>query len=234
MRTNEERQQLIHRRTLEIQREQQKKRERVISGSGIAACLMIIIGIGCLMPEVTKQASVSGAKTNYTTGMASMMGTLYFVLYLVIRGKVPQFFYVSEISWIASYLFLHSYQIVGYKGQRMKISVIPLICGIGVAIISIWSGIFGPAILSTGVFTLAAGAIVYISVFQILYGDAPYKSSICILLCIILQVSLYISSSFFHDYTRFNLYFCIDIVLTISMAMLLPCTFMEVGKDDVH
>ena len=108
----------------------------------------------------------------------------------------------------------------------MKISVIPLICGIGVAIISIWSGIFGPAILSTGVFTLAAGAIVYISVFQILYGDAPYKSSICILLCI--------SSSFFHDYTRFNLYFCIDIVLTISMAMLLPCTFMEVGKDDVH
>ena len=30
MRTNEERQQLIHRRTLEIQREQQKKRERVI------------------------------------------------------------------------------------------------------------------------------------------------------------------------------------------------------------
>ena len=73
MRTNEERQQLIHRRTLEIQREQQKKRERVISGSGIA-CLMIIIGIGCLMPEVTKQASVSGAKTNYTTGMASMLG----------------------------------------------------------------------------------------------------------------------------------------------------------------
>lgn len=116
----------------------------------------------------------------------------------------------------------------------MKISVIPLICGIGVAIISIWSGIFGPAILSTGVFALAAGAIVYISVFQILYGDAPYKSSICILLCIILQVSLYISSSFFHDYTRFNLYFCIDIVLTISMAMLLPCTFMEVEKDDVH
>lgn len=36
MRTNEERQQLIHRRTLEIQREQQKKRERVISGSGMS------------------------------------------------------------------------------------------------------------------------------------------------------------------------------------------------------
>ena len=78
MRTNEERQQLNHRRTLEIQREQQKKRERVISGSGIAACLMIIIGIGCghytNLFQIGKQASVSGAKTNYTTGMASMLG----------------------------------------------------------------------------------------------------------------------------------------------------------------
>ena len=55
MRTNEERQQLIHRRTLEIQREQQKKRERVISGSGIAACLMIIIGIGCLVQKLIRQ-----------------------------------------------------------------------------------------------------------------------------------------------------------------------------------
>ena len=41
-----------------------------------------------------------------------MMGTLYFVLHLVIRGVVPQVFYVSEISWIASYLFMHTYQIV--------------------------------------------------------------------------------------------------------------------------
>ena len=44
-----------------------------------------------------------------------MMGTLYFVLHLVIRGVVPQVFYVSEISWIASYLFMHTYQIVRYR-----------------------------------------------------------------------------------------------------------------------
>ena len=28
-----------------------------------------------------------------------MMGTLYYVLYLIIMGKVPQIFYVAEISW---------------------------------------------------------------------------------------------------------------------------------------
>ena len=29
-----------------------------------------------------------------------MMGTLYYVLYLIIMGKVPQIFYVAEISWL--------------------------------------------------------------------------------------------------------------------------------------
>lgn len=163
-----------------------------------------------------------------------MMGTLYFVLYLAIRGVVPQVFYVSEISWIASYLFLHSYQIVRYKKQRMNIAIIPLVCGIGMAIISIWSEIFGPAILSTGAFALAAGAIVYVSVFQILYGNKPHKTNICLLLCVILQVSLYISSSFIHDYTKFNLYFSIDITLTIFHALVLLCTLLEVKKDDVY
>ena len=58
-----------------------------------------------------------------------MMGTLYFVLHLVIRGVVPQVFYVSEISWIASYLFMHTYQIVRYRIKKIRIAKIPVICG---------------------------------------------------------------------------------------------------------
>lgn len=72
MRTNEERQYLIHRRTLEIKREQRRRKQRLISGTGIAACLAIIVGIGYVLPGVTKQASIS--KINYVTGMASMLG----------------------------------------------------------------------------------------------------------------------------------------------------------------
>ena len=76
--------------------------------------------------------------------------------------------------------------------------------------------------------------IVFIAVFRILYEKEPHGVCYCMIVCVVLEVALYVSSNFIHDYTRFNLYFCIDIVLTISMAMLLPCTFMEVGKDDVH
>lgn len=167
-----------------------------------------------------------------------MMGTLYFVLYLTIRGVVPQIFYVAEISWIASYLFLHSYQIVRYREQKIYFSMIPLLCGIGIAAIALWSRIFGPSLLSTGAFALAAGSIVYVSVFQILCGGQVrkknIKTNVCLLLCVALQLTLYISSSFFHDYTKFNLYFVVDIVLTISLTLLLLCTVWEVERDDVY
>ena len=39
-------------------------------------------------------------------GYASfMMGTLYYLLHLIILGHGPQVFYVAECSWMASYFF---------------------------------------------------------------------------------------------------------------------------------
>lgn len=177
-----------------------------------------------------------------------MMGTLYFVLHLAIRGVIPQVFYVAEISWISSYLFLHSYQIVRYKARRPGLSWISLLCGIGVAAVSMWSEIFGPALLSTGAFAVVAGAITYVGVYQILNNGKAGQNNhsmlladACILLCVILQVTLYVSSLFIHDYTKFSLYFGIDFVLTISHAMLLPCTIWDMRRNlggmknnDVH
>lgn len=163
-----------------------------------------------------------------------MMGTLYFVLHLVIRGVVPQVFYVSEISWIASYLFMYTYQIVRYRIKKMRIAKIPVICGAGVLIASLWSGIFGPVFLSTGTFAIVAGVIVSVAVFRILYEKEPHGVCYCMIVCVVLEVALYVSSNFIHDYTRFNLYFLIDFVLTIVNMLLLPCTVWEVSRDDVY
>ena len=54
------------------------------------------------------------------------------------------------------------------------------------------------------------------------------------IVCVVLEVVLYVSSNFIHDYTRFNLYFLIDFVLTIVNMLLLPCTVWEVSRDDVY
>lgn len=45
-------------------------------------------------------------------GYASfMMGTLYYLLHLIILGHGPQVFYVAECSWMASYFFFLSLEI---------------------------------------------------------------------------------------------------------------------------
>lgn len=72
MRTNEERQQLIHRRTVEIQRERRRKKQNIIAGTGIGLCLLFIVGVGGWMSDMSGQISV--AKIDYATGMASMLG----------------------------------------------------------------------------------------------------------------------------------------------------------------
>ena len=45
-----------------------------------------------------------------------------------------------------------------------------------------------------------------------------------------LQVLLYLVSDFTHDYTRFQLYYAVDLALTLSMAALLPLTLREVKQ----
>lgn len=163
-----------------------------------------------------------------------MMGTLYYVLYLFIRGDVPQIFYVAEISWISSYLFLHTYQIVRRDGEKSRFAPVPAVCAAVIFIVAMRSEIFGPAILSTGAFAVTVGAITYIAVFHMQYGEDIRLTDVWPLICVILQLVLYISSHFFNDYTKFNLYFLIDFVLTFSVAGLLPCTVSEVKKHDVH
>ena len=53
------------------------------------------------------------------------MGTAYYILYLVIMGKVPQVFYVAEISWLAAWIFYLSVQIlrmerIGYRVPGLR------------------------------------------------------------------------------------------------------------------
>lgn len=49
------------------------------------------------------------------------MGTIYYVLYLVIIGIWPQVFYVAEISWLAAWLFYLSAQILRTEGMKVPL-----------------------------------------------------------------------------------------------------------------
>ena len=145
------------------------------------------------------------------------MGTTYYILYLVIMGKVPQVFYVAEISWLAAWLFYLSVQILRSAAVL-------------VAVVAFADHAFGPSYFFSALFALVAGVNMYLSVFG-MQSVQPYRSTDGLMAgCIVLQVLLYLVSDFIQDYTCFNLYFAVDITLTLSMVALLPFTLREVGK----
>ena len=73
MRTNEERAGLIHKRTVEIKRERQKKKQRTLDMICIAACLILVVGIGSFMPGLT--AGIPGGEVHHASGAASLVGS---------------------------------------------------------------------------------------------------------------------------------------------------------------
>ncbi|MGN0963928.1 MAG: DUF4179 domain-containing protein [Dysosmobacter sp.] len=73
MRTNEERAGLIHKRTAEIKRERQKRKQRTLDMLCMAACLILVAGIGSFMPGLT--AGIPGGEVHHASGAASLVGS---------------------------------------------------------------------------------------------------------------------------------------------------------------
>ena len=73
MRTNEERAGLIHKRTVEIKRERQKKKQHALDMICIVACLILIVGIGSFLPD--RVVGVPGGEVHHASGAASLVGS---------------------------------------------------------------------------------------------------------------------------------------------------------------
>ena len=135
-----------------------------------------------------------------------MMGTLFYVLHIVILGYNPKIFYVSEVSWLAAYLFFFSIALLISEKTKLYLP------GAAVALL-----VYAVS------FTVKIFGITYLSVCGIKkHGAKNSAAEIMMLVCVLLQIALYIVSVFMTDYTSFNLYFAVDIALTLSMASLLP------------
>lgn len=158
------------------------------------------------------------------------MGTLYWVLYLAIFGNVPQVFYVSEISWMAAYLFLLSFQMLRIDKARPFFSLPALFCALFTWVVILVFQIFGPAYLVSAAFAGVISAIVYLAVWKIRLRDGRRLLDFCLLLCVVLQILVYVVSGFMKEFTHFNLYFAVDITLTSSFAALLLLALQEVAE----
>ena len=157
------------------------------------------------------------------------MGTLYWVLHLFIFGDVPQVFYVSEFSWLAAYLFLLSFQMVRTDRGRPALSLPALFCALLTAAVVLAVRMFGPSYFVSAAFAGVMSVIVYLAVWRLRRRGGGRLVDGWLLLCVGLQLLLYVVSCFTQEYTRFNLYFAVDITLTLSFAALLPLALREVA-----
>ena len=150
-----------------------------------------------------------------------MMGTLFYVLHIMILGYNPKIFYVSEVSWLGAYLFFFSIALL--NADKVKFNISGAVAALLVYAVSFTFKIFGPSHITSGAFAFLVGGITYLSLCGIKKrGVKNSASDIMLVVCVLLQISLYIVSIFMSGYTRFNPYFAVDIALTSSMVSLLP------------
>lgn len=78
MRTEQERMELIRKRTLEIRKKEKKRRQRIIDMGCAAACVLLIICLGMLMPQITAQTEgkrrlCEGTRNKGSTSYANLV-----------------------------------------------------------------------------------------------------------------------------------------------------------------
>ena len=160
------------------------------------------------------------------TYVSFSMGTLYYLLYLVIMGKVPQVFYVSEMAWMASYLFLLALCLMETRRYRGKLDVLVLGLTIVEAAMVIGWKILGPSYPFTVAFALVTACIFYYALLG--YRMEKRMLMLAMVLVIVWQLLLYIVSVFTTGYTHFNLYFAVDFLLMATMCSL----FLWLKKEE--
>lgn len=161
------------------------------------------------------------------------MGTIYWLLHIVIMGMVPQVFYVAELSWGASYLFYLSLQILRSEKMKVSFSIIP-------ALATAWAvwyitryHILGPSQFLSDLCAVIMGSTIYIAALRLIRKMPGWRTDLQFLIIIALQIVLYVVSWRMPDFRHFNLYFAVDIALTLSFAGMLPLIYREV-RDDLH
>lgn len=153
-----------------------------------------------------------------------MLGTLFYMLHLTIIGDIPRIFYVSEISWMAGYLFFLFLVILRQERKNVDFQPVPAMLALFTLAASVHSEVMGNSILMSLAFGVIAGTIVYISSIRIrrahLSGAHPAAFDRMMIAVVILQILVYFISEYVSDFSTFNLYFAVDILFTLSLCSL--------------
>ncbi len=160
-----------------------------------------------------------------------MLGTLHWTLYMLLFQHTPQVFYVSELAWIAGYMFLLTLVFTLSTPQERKfrhpaVWLAPIICVPLMIFFMTYGEILGNLIVCGTTMTAA-----WLSIRGLIYArrqkDAGRNRQyfhIAVLFTVAMEYSLWTASCFWVSDTLTNPYFWFDFLLSISLFVLLPAT----------
>lgn len=165
-----------------------------------------------------------------------LLGTTFYTLHLRIMGDIPRIFYVSDLSWLASYLFFLLFMSlrIDEKSEKIEFKPLAVAAAVLVCVAAIYNELLGPSKLMSLGFGLIGGGIVYLALLMMSRAKERKEKvspiDIAAVIRVILQILLYFVSEYTLDFTQFNLYFAVDILLTLTMVSLV-CL---IGKEVSH
>ena len=168
------------------------------------------------------------------------LGTLYWTLHLLLFGETPPLFYVSDIGWVASYVFLLTLLYTMRSDERIRSAqrqrktalcyLAPAFCIPQFLLYITHGDIFFNLLMCVPTMLIAWFAIDGL-VFSLRSGEkeaAPFYISA--LGFVALEYCLWTASCFWVSDTLTNPYFWFDFLLSASMLSLLPTLQKAVAK----
>ncbi len=193
--------------------------------NGIQLCAMLICFIICVR-SLAKMRTRTWALLTLFYG-SFLSGLLYWLLYLMLRGENPQF-YVSEIAWYASYLFLYLVvKVTGGERQKDVRILLPVIAFTAIMCFFFmqWGDYFSNLIAAFLMSLLLYQSIRGLMETAKIKAEAPlFRLYLLTLLFCILEYTLWTLSCFWMGDSLTNPYFSVDFLLTACMVCILPAT----------
>lgn len=152
------------------------------------------------------------------------LGLLYWTLYLVLFSSTPDAFYVSEIIWLSSCIFLYllQYTIQGEYGRAVRsraVWIAPVLGELMLAFFCVFGSDIPAALLRCCLMTaLAWGAI------RGLAAGVRRNFHVAVLCFVGAEYALWASSVHWMGDTLANPYFWIDFTLTGVLISILPAS----------
>ena len=159
------------------------------------------------------------------------LGSLHWILYMLLFNSTPQVFYVSELAWIASFVFLLTLDFtLSTPGERRfhhPAAWLAPVIGVPLMIFYMTHGEILGNLLMCGITMVAAWLSIRGMIFARRQNDVRRNRQffhIAVLSIIVIEYGLWTASCFWVSDTLTNPYFWFDFLLSASLFIVLPAT----------